>query len=183
VEQVEISDSDGFTLADDVAQTGTALQPIGESSPSYISRNSSEITGIANVPAPVSTKDPGVPKVHEKATSKSKRDTKAVQSKSPKSVDKPSTSVVANPAADTEIPTNAATFSPDVVASAEAPLKKNQSSPEKKVSGMAVRMSSRNSDPLKPLDAPPERQAQVVSNQPAPEAEFDEMDFNSLMIE
>ncbi len=182
-DQVEISDSDGFTLADDVAQTGTALQPIGESSPSDISRNSSEITGIANVPAPVSTKDPGVPKVHEKATSKSKRDTKAVQSKSPKSVDKPSTSVVANPAADTEIPTNAATFSPDVVASAEAPLKKNQSSPEKKVSGMAVRMSSRNSDPLKPLDAPPERQAQVVSNQPAPEAEFDEMDFNSLMIE
>ena len=90
----------------------------------------------------------------------------------------------ASPEFDVEMPSTATTLPPKAVTSATAAaLKTNQSPSEKKVSGMALQMSSRNSDALRPLDAPPEQQVQAVSNQPAPDAEFDEMDFNSLLIE
>jgi len=183
VEQAEISDSDGFTLAADVVQTGPAVQPTSETSPSDVPADSSAPIATLDVPTSLSTEDSDASKVLEKATGKSKRGTASVQFKSAKGTTKPPDSIPATPAVDTELPTKAATSPPNVVASATAPQKTNQSPPEKRVSGMAVRMSSRNSDPLRPLDAPPERQVQAVSNQPGPEAEFDEMDFNSIMIE
>lgn len=57
----------------------------------------------------------------------------------------------------------------------------------KKLSAMAARLAARNSDASRPLDAPPDRQAQAsslsVPKQPAPDSDFDELDFNSIMIE
>jgi len=55
---------------------------------------------------------------------------------------------------------------------------------------MAMKMSNRNSNPRRLLDAPPEPRTQneprIVggsADQPSPDIDFDEMDFNSLMIE
>ena len=59
-----------------------------------------------------------------------------------------------------------------------------------KMSAMAMKMSNRTSSPRRLLDAPPEpknpaeaRNPGTSADQPAPDGEFDEMDFNSLMIE
>ncbi len=59
-----------------------------------------------------------------------------------------------------------------------------------KMSAMAMNMSNRTSSPRRLLDAPPEpknpteaRNPGTSADQPAPDGEFDEMDFNSLMIE
>ncbi len=183
VEQAEISDSEGFMLAADIAPTGPAIQPTSETSPGNIPTDSPDTIANADVPAPFSTADSGASIVPEKVTGKSKPGPAPVQSKSGRGTRKPPASITATPASDTEMPAKAATSLPNVVASAASPQKTNEVPPEKRVSGMAMRMSSRNSDPLRPLDAPPDRQVQVVSNQPSPEAEFDEMDFNSIMIE
>jgi hypothetical protein len=58
------------------------------------------------------------------------------------------------------------------------------------MSAMAMKMSNRTSSPRRLLDAPPEpknpaeaRNPGTSADQPAPDGEFDEMDFNSLMIE
>jgi hypothetical protein len=52
---------------------------------------------------------------------------------------------------------------------------------------MAVRLSSRRTDHNRLLDAPPEPKAptepRLSPDQEAPSSDFDEMDFNSLMIE
>jgi S-DNA-T family DNA segregation ATPase FtsK/SpoIIIE len=56
-----------------------------------------------------------------------------------------------------------------------------------KPTAMAVRLSSRRTDHNRLLDAPPEPKApsepRLSPNQEAPSSDFDEMDFNSLMIE
>lgn len=56
-----------------------------------------------------------------------------------------------------------------------------------KPSAMAVRLSSRRTDHNRLLDAPPEPKAptepRLAPNQEEPSSDFDEMDFNSLMIE
>lgn len=56
-----------------------------------------------------------------------------------------------------------------------------------KPTAMAVRLSSRRTDHNRLLDAPPEPKAptepRLAPNQEEPSSDFDEMDFNSLMIE
>ena len=56
-----------------------------------------------------------------------------------------------------------------------------------KTSVMAIRLASRNVDPNRLLDAPPEPKAatppRLEPGQSEPDSDFDEMDFNSLMIE
>ena len=56
-----------------------------------------------------------------------------------------------------------------------------------KPTAMAVRLSSRRTDHNRLLDAPPEpkvpTEPRLASNQEEPSSDFDEMDFNSLMIE
>ncbi|MFO1000546.1 MAG: FtsK/SpoIIIE domain-containing protein [Planctomycetaceae bacterium] len=67
-------------------------------------------------------------------------------------------------------------------ASPEAPQKKVG-----KPTAMAVRLSSRRTDHNRLLDAPPEpkvpSEPRLAPNQEEPTSDFDEMDFNSLMIE
>jgi hypothetical protein len=56
-----------------------------------------------------------------------------------------------------------------------------------KPTAMAVRLSSRRTDHNRLLDAPPEpkvpTEPRLSPDQDAPSSDFDEMDFNSLMIE
>ena len=56
-----------------------------------------------------------------------------------------------------------------------------------KPTAMAVRLSSRRTDHNRLLDAPPEpkvpTEPRLAPNQEEPNSDFDEMDFNSLMIE
>ena len=170
-EPAETSDSDGFTLAADVMPIQTATQSISETSTWDVAASSSDTSA-----------NPGVATAPKKVTSKSKSGSKSAKSKSTKGTKDPAPSP-APPASDTKMSTKAATSPPNVVASSAASQKANQTPTGKRVSGMAMRMSSRNSDPLRPLDAPPEPQVQAISNQPAPDADFDEMDFNSILIE
>jgi len=184
VEQSAESDSDGFTLAADVAATTDAVQATCETSPGNFATGSSDANATSDAPAPLSSKDSDTGAETENSIGKSLPDPASAKSKSAKGTRKPVAAMPASPEFDVEMPSTATTLPAEAVTSATAAaLKTNQSPSEKKVSGMALRMSSRNSDARRPLDAPPEQQVQAVSNQPAPDAEFDEMDFNSLLIE
>jgi hypothetical protein len=78
-------------------------------------------------------------------------------------------------------PTGTVAPTPAAVAPEAAPKKVG------KPTAMAVRLSSRRTDHNRLLDAPPEPKAptepRLSPDQEAPSSDFDEMDFNSLMIE
>lgn len=183
-EHLETSDSDGFTLAADVVATEIPVQPTSESSPGNFATGSSDVSSTIDAAFPQSSEDLNTGAATEKSIGGSKPDPALAKSKSAKGTRKPATALPASPDFEIDVPSIAKTLPSNVVASAKTVAQKADQSPsEKKVSGMALRMSSRNSDALRPLDAPPEQQTQVVMNEPAPETAFDEMDFNSLLIE
>jgi hypothetical protein len=78
-------------------------------------------------------------------------------------------------------PTGPVPPTPAAVAPEAAPKKVG------KPTAMAVRLSSRRTDHNRLLDAPPEpkvpTEPRLSPDQEAPSSDFDEMDFNSLMIE
>jgi hypothetical protein len=166
----ESFDNDGFTLADDVVPVVSPDQTASEKMSVSETAISPDAATKSNIDTPRSEENVSSSATFDPAIGTSKSESKSVKSKSAKGNRKQTASMPETTFSHTETTSTSATESANVVASAvTTPQKPTPSLPEKRVSGMALRMSSRNSDPLRPLDAPPEPQTLVVSNEPGPE--------------
>ena len=156
----------------------------------------------ANAPTSGATQKPGAPKSPlPKPPAASPKDAQKPSAKTPAKSTLPAPAPVKPtpaPVAKTPVPPaptarSAAPVPPTPVAQTPSAPAAPVAPPAPKVgkmSAMAMKMSNRNSNPRRLLDAPPEPRTQneprIVggsADQPSPDIDFDEMDFNSLMIE